>query len=147
MHVRIINCFALLATMAAFSGCTPDPGDDPIPYIPFSEIVINLNLPAYVALKTDGGAMPVEGGVRGIILYRENATTYRAFERNCSFQPAEACATVDIHISTLYMFDSCCESSFSFRDGYPLGGIAWRPLRQYRTSVNSELLTITDEIL
>lgn len=137
----------IVVVMATFSQCAPDPGDDPIPYVPFSEILINLNLPAYIALKTDGASMTIDGGVRGIILYRVNATTYLAYERNCSFRPNEACATVDVHISNLYMYDPCCGSSFNFADGYPLGGTAWRPLRQYRTSVNSELLSITDEIV
>lgn len=139
-------CIAV-AAIATLSRCAPDPGDDPIPYVPFSEIFINLNLPAYVALKTNGGSMTIDGGVRGIILYRVDATTYLAYERNCSFQPNEACSTVDIHLSNLYMFDSCCGSSFNFSDGFPLGGVAWRPLRQYKTSVNAELLSITDEIV
>lgn len=146
MASRILNGI-LVATIATFSQCAPDPGDDPIPYVPFSEILINLNLPAYIALKTDGASMTIDGGVRGIILYRVNATTYLAYERNCSFRPNEACATVDIHISNLYMYDPCCGSSFNFADGYPLGGTAWQPLRQYRTRVNSELLSITDEIV
>lgn len=146
MTSRILNCLLLIA-IGAFSHCSPDPGDDPIPYVPFSEILINLNLPAYVALKTNGGSMTIDGGVRGIILYRVDATTYLAYERNCSFQPNEACSTVDVHISNLYMFDACCGSSFDFANGFALGGPAWRPLRQYRTSVNSELLSITDEIV
>lgn len=146
MLLRPLNCL-LVAAIATLSHCSSDPGDDAIPYVPFSEIVINLNLPAYTALKTDGGAMTIEGGVRGIILYRVNAGTYLAYERNCSFQPNEACSTVDVHISNLYMFDSCCGSYFDFADGYPLGGPAWRPLRRYHTSVNSELLSITDEIV
>jgi nitrite reductase/ring-hydroxylating ferredoxin subunit len=146
MADRIARYF-VLACLILFSGCTPDPGDDPIPFVPFSEIYINLNLPEYVSLKFDGGSMPIDGGVRGLILYRVNATTYYAYERNCSFQPNEACATVDIHISQLYMFDPCCGSSFSFSDGSPIGGLAWRPLRRYRTRVDAEILTITDEIV
>ncbi len=146
MTARIARYFAL-ACLIIFGGCAPDPGDDPIPFVPFSEIYINLSLPAYVPLKLDGGSMPIDGGVRGIILYRVDADTYLAYERNCSFQPNEACATVDIHISQLYMFDPCCGSTFSFANGTPLGGVAWRPLRRYRTQVNSEILTITDEIV
>lgn len=146
MAVRIVRSL-ILAGLIFVGSCSPDPGDDPIPFVPFSEIYINLNLPEYVALKFDGGSMPIDGGVRGIILYRVNATTYIAYERNCSFQPNEACATVDVHISQLYMFDPCCGSTFSFADGSPLGGVAWRPLHRYRTKVDAEILTITDEIV
>ncbi len=87
------------------------------------------------------------GGVQGIILYRQNSSTYYAFERNCSYQPAGACVTVDVHSSNLYMVDPCCSSIFSFPEGNPNGGPAWRPLRKYATYLNGSTLTITDEIL
>ena len=129
-------------------GCQPDLTDDEIPYQPFDVININLNLPAYNALRTDGGSMAInEGGVRGIIIYRQNISNYVAYERNCSFEPNSACATVDIDVSTLFMICSCCSSTFDFSTGIPLGGIAWRPLRKYETSVNGSFLIITDQIV
>lgn len=88
-----------------------------------------------------------DGGVRGIILYRKSNSTYIAYERNCSFHPGDACATVDVDISGLYMIDHCCNSTFCFSSGEPTGGIAWRPLRKYATMLDTNLLTITDEII
>src|SRR5687767_14253710 len=109
--------------------CEPEQVDDPIPFQPYPDI--NIVLPNYPALSTNGGFILVsDGGVRGIILYRNNATTYLAFERNCSFRPNDACATVDVHTTTLFMQDACCGSSFNF-EGTPTGGPAWRPLQQY----------------
>ncbi len=131
----------------AFAGCTPDLSDDPIPYIPFDVISINLNLPEYIDLKTDGRSMDIDGGVRGIILYRKNASTYLAYEQNCSYQPNSACATVNIDVSTLFMICSCCSSTFDFGSGLPTSGPAWRPLRKYETSLNGSTLTITDQIV
>ncbi|HNP96083.1 MAG TPA: hypothetical protein PKJ63_10655, partial [Cyclobacteriaceae bacterium] len=61
--------------------------------------------------------------------------------------PNEACATVEVHSSGLFMIDPCCGSSFSFEDGMPSGGPAWRPLRQYRTQFDGGVLTVTEEIL
>lgn len=125
--------------------CEPDLTDDPIPFLPFPDI--NIVLPNYSELGSDGGYIRInDGGVRGIILYRKNATTYLAFERNCSYKPNDACATVDIHASTLFMQDACCGSSFSF-EGIPTGGPAWRPLQQYHTSLAGSNVTITDEIV
>jgi nitrite reductase/ring-hydroxylating ferredoxin subunit len=142
---RIVITFLLIILT---TGCSPDLSDDPIPFQPFPEILIDLNLPAYIKLKTDGGHMYLnDGGVRGIILYRQNSLTYFAYERNCSFHPADACATVDVDVSNLYMIDPCCSSTFSFSTGEPTGGIAWRPLRKYATSLDTNLLTITDEII
>ena len=129
------------------AGCSPDMSDDAIPWQPFDVININLNLPEYIDLKTDGRSMYIDGGVRGIIIYRKNASSYFAYERNCSFQPNSACATVDIHVSTLYLLCSCCSSTFDLATGYPTGGAAWRPLRQYDTTLNGSTLIITDEVV
>lgn len=146
--MRRVATLVLLIGMAVLGpGCDSGMTDDPIPYVPFDEIVINLNLPSYATLRTNGGYVNIDGGVRGIILYRQDANTYIAFERNCSYRPNEACATVDVHSSTLFMTDACCNSTFTFPEGQPNGGPAWRPLMQYRTILQGNQLTITDEVL
>jgi hypothetical protein len=145
MNIRKIK--SLIALVFALIACEPDLSDDPIPYIPFTEIIINLSFPEYASLRTDGGHKEISGGVRGIIIYRISATSYNAYERNCSFHPNEACATVNVHTSGLFMTEPCCGSTFNFSDGNPSGGVAWRPLRRYRTQLNSFTLSITDEII
>jgi len=127
--------------------CSSDLSDDPIPLASFADIVIDINFPSYVNLRNAGGFAYVNGGVRGIILYRSSGNSFLAYERNCSFQPNEACATVDVHSSALYMTDPCCSSDFSFQDGSPTGGRAWQPLRRYRTQFGGSTLTISDEAL
>jgi nitrite reductase/ring-hydroxylating ferredoxin subunit len=126
--------------------CEPNLSDDPVPYIAFTDIVINLNLPEFIALRSDGGHKEINGGVRGIIIYRINSNTYKAYERNCTFQPNSACATVNVHTSNLFMTDPCCGSNFTFEDGNPSGGPAWRPLVNYRTEVSGTDLIITSII-
>lgn len=128
--------------------CSNDLSDDAIPVQAFDDIQLNLTLPSYVSLLSTGGYGATNaGGTRGIILYRLNASTVLAFERNCSYQPLNACATVDVHSSGLYMYDACCNSNFRFDDGTPTGGPAWRPLLQYSTSLNGNVLTITDQVI
>lgn len=133
--------------MVVISACSPQRSDDPVPFIPFVDIVINLNLPEFIALRADGGYVQVNGGVRGIIVYRVNSSTYIAYERNCSFRPNEACATVNVHNSGLFMIDPCCNSNFNFSDGNPSGGPAWRPLVRYRTQLSGLTLTISSEVI
>jgi len=128
------------------SACSPEISDDPIPFVPFATIYVNLNLPAYQSLKTSGYVY-IDGGVRGILLHRLNSTTYVSYERNCSFQPNDACATVEMHVSNLYIFDACCNSSFNLSNGEPSSGPAWRPLRQYRTTLSGTDVIITDDIV
>ena len=126
-------------------GCQPDLSDDPIPHIVFEPITIDMSLPKYFALQSDGAALELnEGGVRGIIVYRENASTFRAFEKNCTYQPNSACATVNVDASTFFMIDPCCSSTFNF-EGDPQSGPASRPLRQYLIERTGSALTITDE--
>jgi nitrite reductase/ring-hydroxylating ferredoxin subunit len=142
-----------LLCMLAASSCKPDLSDDPIPIVFFPAATLNLNLPDYSALKVDGGFKSVGSvagssvGVRGIILYRQSATNYYAYEANCSYHPNEAGSTVSIHASGLYMMCAGCGSNFSFTDGAPTGGIAWRPLRKYRTELDGFNLTITNDVL
>lgn len=130
------------------SSCKPDLTDEPIPYLAFQTIYINLNLPEYADLKTDGGFHYYDdAGVRGLIIYRQSASTYRVYERNCSYQPSQACATVNVHVSRLFMEDPCCGSYFDLKSGNPTSGVAWRPLNQYYATLNGAELTITDELV
>lgn len=140
----LLNC--VLISLIFFSGCEPDVSDDEIPYVQFPDIIINLSLPTYTDLKFDGGHVYIGGGVRGIIIYRQNISTYIAYERNSSFRPFEACATVDVHNSGLYMHDTCSNSTFDFNTGNPTSGPAIRPLRRYVVRLNSFELTVTDDI-
>lgn len=128
--------------------CNSDLTDDPIPVVLFSDLTININAPEYQKLLVDGGYKEMNTlGVRGVILYRRSSTSILAFERNCSYHPNDACATVNVHSSGLYLIDPCCGSNFGFTDGAPTGGVAWRPLRRYRTEFTGISLTITDEII
>ncbi len=141
----------LFSLLGMLIGCGSDnPVDDPIPFLPFDDVVINYTLPAYSALQIDGGhvtipySKTVPAGIKGIIVYRENSTTFRAFEQNCSFQPNDACASVQAY--GLYMQDACCGSIFNY-EGDPTGGLAFRPLGQYEVRVNGSTLTITDNVI
>ena len=148
MALSLLEKSKFFLILLSLVGCTRDLSDDPIPIIPFVDVVINLNLPEYLSLRTDGGNKELStGGVRGLIIYRVSASSYIAYERNCSYHPNEACATVNVHSSGLFMVDPCCSSNFSFTEGIPTGGPAWRPLQRYRTQLNSTTLTISDEII
>jgi nitrite reductase/ring-hydroxylating ferredoxin subunit len=143
----IRNLLLLFLSMRTLMACTPDLSDDPIPPGIFSPLTINLNLSAYQDLKIKGFIEVNDIGVRGVILYKVNESTYHAYERNCSYHPNDACATVSVDASTLFMIDYCCNSTFDFDTGNPTGGPAWRPLRRYETSLTGQTLTITDIIV
>ena len=133
--------FLLLSTV--FLGCDDTFVEDGIPQV-YVEEIINLDNFQFNALNNLGGTVYINGGVRGIIVYRKNLTEYTAFERNCTFQPMSDCATVSVDESSLFLLDSCCSSTFDF-GGFPTGGPADIPLRIYNTYVNGRLLTITSD--
>jgi nitrite reductase/ring-hydroxylating ferredoxin subunit len=138
---------ALVIVVFAFFACNPDLSDDPIPFTPFSPLLINTNLPQYEALRTKGYVEIDDIGVKGVILHKLSSGGYVAFERNCSYKPFDACATVSADISGFFLVDYCCNSKFDFETGNPTGGPAWRPLRKYQTSVSGSSVTITDDIV
>ena len=132
--------------MVAGLSCQRDLYDVPIPDAFFQDIRIDLSFPEYIRLRTDGGTFEIpDAGVRGIIVYRKSAGNFLAFEKNCSYHPGDACATVEVHPSNLFLVDYCCGSNFSLEEGLPTGGVAWRPLRRYRTFMTGFVLTITSE--
>jgi hypothetical protein len=161
MEEKVVKVFMIIRSSSFYStpqrwiqvvaftllGCSPDMSDDPIPYQPFPDIILNLALPENIALKSKGNAREINGGVRGIIVYCADPGVYVAFERNCSYHPNDACATVNIDNSKLFMTDPCCGSSFDFSTGLPTGGVAWRPLQEYQTSYNGFDLIITDQVV
>ena len=132
--------FAAVITTGLFSACEGDNWQDPIPYVAV-DTVINLNNQQYRALQLDRGYVEILGGYRGIIIYRENATTYRAFEKASPHRVDEACAEVFVDLSGLFLREGCDNSIYDF-EGYPSGGVAQFPLRRYNTRLEGNLLYI-----
>ena len=126
---------------------------DAQPQIPYAPVNLSLSLAAqeYAALRFDNGAVTIpakgpagNGGVKGVIVVRQSAGIFLAFERNCPYQPYDACATVSLdRNSKQFMRDSCCTSQFDLK-GQVTGGPAPLPLKQYIVSVQGNLLSITN---
>jgi hypothetical protein len=149
---RYVKRFLVLSFCISLWSCSADDRvDDPIPFESFPDVVFNISLPSYSALLVDGGHIVISSfngqpvGVRGIIVYRENATTFRAFEQTCSFQPYEAASNVQPFAT--HMQCSGCSSNFDYEGNTSGNGPAWRPLGQYKASVSGSTVTITDEII
>lgn len=140
----IKNFGRFLLAICLLSGCTPDELESPIPYV-FVNVEINVNQLQYDDLRTKGFVY-LPGGVRGMIVYAEIDGTYKAFDRNCPFQPQDTCAVVDVDPSGFFMVDDCCSSTFDF-NGIPTGGPARDRMREYYTRMEGNILIITSEPL
>lgn len=123
--------------------CGNDNYLDPIPYV-LVDTTINLSNIEYNALRIDRGYVEIQGGWKGIIIYREDATTYKAFEKASPHRVDEACAEVIVDPDGLFMRELCDNSIFDF-DGIPIGGLAQIPLRQYVTQLDGNYLHIFNQ--
>ncbi|RZJ87036.1 MAG: hypothetical protein EOO60_12670 [Hymenobacter sp.] len=119
-----------------------------IPSVAFST-QLNITNQQYQALRYDYGVVTLPaagiagGGVKGLFIVRLNATTYVALERNCPYQPYNACSLVSLDRTRLSFTDTCCSSHFSLQGEYT-GGPATRNMRSYATSLSGNLLTISN---
>jgi len=104
---------------------------------------LNLTNIEFAKLRQVYGYVYLEGGVRGIIVIRVNTNSYVALERNCSYQPEDDCAVVEVDASGIFLKDPCCGSQFDLT-GQVTGGPASYPLRKYATTLQGNFLYITN---
>lgn len=126
-----------------FVSCESDLPESPIPYV-FVHQEINLNDIRYQELQQANGYIYLPGGVRGLVVISDGFGNYTAFDRACPYHPGEDCAQIEMHESRFYLFDDCCDSTFSLA-GQPTGGPAQAPLRQYSTFRNGDYLIISSD--
>ena len=112
-----------------------------IPNIPV-QLVVNTLDPQYQNLNGIGGWSYIEGGSRGIIVFRNDFNEFKAYDRHCSFEPENTCGQVSVSDNNLFAKDSCCTSQFQLIDGLPVDGPATRGLQQYSTSFDGNIIQI-----
>ena len=136
----VIFLFFMMVFILLTPQCKKD-NNDQIPYV-YVNFYLNPNSTQYSELNNVGGYIYVTGGVRGIILYRKTIDDFVALERNCPYQPLNACATVEVEQSGLLAIDSCCGSEFLIIDGSLVTGPATTQLKLYQTSYDGNNLHV-----
>jgi hypothetical protein len=127
-----IRYFSIMLLCLIFFGCRKN-NVNPIPNIPF-DISIDISLPSYNALNGVGAWCYVNGGSRGIIVYRKSIDEFVAFDRHSPEDPDGSCPLPLYPNSDnfLQLKDSCNNASFSLYDGTPISNSSYG-LRQYKT--------------
>lgn len=127
-----IQFILLFVTLFFFSGCRKN-NNNPVPSIPF-DITINLSLPTYSNLIGVSGWAYVNGGSRGIIVYRRGVEDFVAFDRHSPADPDGTCEfpLFPDNDNFLQLNDTCTGAQFSLYDGSPISGSDFG-LRQYQT--------------
>ena len=130
MKIQIL----LVISLFLMSGSCGNQQTHPVPYVPFN-LTIDLNLPGYFSLAGVGGWAYVNGGSRGIIVYRRSIDEFIAFDRH---SPADVNATCPSPLfpdtDNFHFKDTCNNASFSLYDGSPISGL--NMVSQYATSFN-----------
>ena len=129
--------FALLITLVTTSCKKNSPANTSgVPNVAVS-FSIDLNNPQYVSLATVGGWMYVTGGYDGIIVYRQTAATFLAFDRGCPYD-CETNSKAIVTVSTNNIFAVCpvCGTQYSLSGGGAVSnkGPGTIALKQYNTT-------------
>lgn len=141
---KFIPLFFLFFLFPLFT-CSENDSYIPEIYVNFN---VNLNDPEFFALNASGNYVIVNGGLRGIVIYRKSFDEFLALDLTCTFDPKEDCATLKPNTVKNFIFeDLCCGSQFSMLlDGFPVAGPAKLPMKQYNVSFNasSQILYINN---
>lgn len=108
----------------------------------YVDVEIDLSLPEFSNLNTVGNSLFIEGGNKGIIIYRHSNYEYKIYDRNCSYEPNIECSYID-SVNSIIAFCGCCSSAFLLdQNGSAANSPAVLPLKQYNYSLNNTLLHI-----
>jgi len=110
-----------------------DKEQHPIPNVAVS-LLINLDLPAYQALNNVGGWAYVNGGSKGIVIYR-GFDSFTALDRHSTYDAAADCSIATVDSTNFFVLnDGCSESQYNIMDGTVSKGPAKWGLKTYTTS-------------
>ncbi len=122
----------ILLLFIVFLSCKKNKQVDQIPNVSVS-VNVYLNLPSNSALNSIGNYVKVQGGYRGIIVYRRSQTEFAAFDLACPFDPSASGAILQVDSSGVALVDYNCGSRFNLGYGTILNGPATIPMKEYNT--------------
>ena len=121
-------------------GCTKTQ-DQNIPLVRV-DTTIYTNNPSFNVISVPGTWAYINGGSRGIVIYRVSNEEFRAYDRHCTYDSGNSCALISVDGTNIIGVDDCCGSTFILTDGSVTQGPASLPLKQYQTSFDGAVLRI-----
>jgi Rieske Fe-S protein len=108
----------------------------------FPQATVNIALDSNIDLATLGVTSSMickqEGGFMGVILYRNAAYEFYAFDRTCTYYPKDTSAVIIESAGNTYKCPKCgSEFIVSGGDAIVLQGPAKYPLRRYQTHIEN----------
>jgi hypothetical protein len=129
----------LLSAEILLPSCESNKGE----LIPVKTVDIYLLLYADLGDMGIGSSKLINGGVNGIVLYRESDLVFYAYDRTCTMFPDHNTAVVED--PTFFGVFQCpeCESTYLLMNGAePNSGPARYALVEYHTSIQGDVLHI-----
>ena len=141
---RIYFLFLFISWMMIVfqSSCKKNNTDNIIPYVPVNT-TIYLNLPQYASLNSIGSYVLIDGGYRGIVVYRRSISEFVAYDRACPYDPTASDARLKIDSSGVTTVDANCGSKFNLYDGSVLHGPSTRPMKAYQSDYEQSSNSVT----
>ncbi|MCK5137313.1 MAG: hypothetical protein KAR19_16135 [Bacteroidales bacterium] len=113
--------------------------------IPYVRVDIYLLLYADLADLGIGNSKLIQGGVNGIVLYRESDFEFYAYDRTCTLWPKHDEAVVeDPTFFGVFECPDCGSTYLLMNGGEPNSGPARHALVQYKTSLSGDVLHISN---
>ena len=133
-----MQTYLVIATLVFFSCNSQDQYIQNV----YVNIELDLNLPEFSELNTNGNAVFIDGGVEGIIVYHGVGNSYKIYDRNCSYEPALSCSVID-SVNSGIAYCGCCTSVFLISSsGEPINAPALLSLKSYNWSLNDNILRV-----
>ena len=124
-----------------FNGCKKN--QEQIRNVPVN-ITIYPSTPAYFNLSVQGGWVYINGGIKGIIVYKKSNDEFLAYERCSPYEPENECAVNVDTTNNVIIIDPCSNSRFLITDGSVQQGPANQSLKKYFTSWDGNALYISN---
>ncbi|MDF1574491.1 MAG: hypothetical protein P1P86_04790 [Bacteroidales bacterium] len=114
--------------------------------IPYVKVYVDLDIYAELGSMGIGSTRIIpDEGYRGIVLYREDDLIFHAYDLTCTEYPAHDKAVEEDDIFVGVFECPECGSTYVLMNGaYPNSGPAEYPLVEYRTSIQGNILLITN---
>ena len=133
MFIKRNILFALLFVLNLFLNLGCNKNNQIVPYV-YVDLYVNISLPSYSNLNAIGGWVYVSGGSKGIILYRQTADQFAAYDRHCTYNSDNPCGPASVDSTHSFVECSCDGSQYQLYDGLVIQGPATYSLKSYQTS-------------
>ena len=138
MTVKLKIWTLLLFPVILFTKC--DTGGYQIPYV---RVDLHLNIISELGNPALTSSTLIEGGVNGLIVYREDFGLFHVYDRTCTQYPEHnAAVAADDDFDGVFTCPECKSKYLLSMGADPIEGPATFPLHEYFSRVDGDLLHV-----